>query len=58
MSNDFSELIQHIDDKFTGVDRRFDEVDKNFIAIDKRFDEMKGEFNNILNAVDFLCSKS
>ena len=58
MNNDFSELIQHLDDKFTGVDRRFDDIDKKFVAVDKRFDEMKGEFNNILNAVDSYAQRA
>jgi len=58
MSNDFSELIQHIDDKFTGVDRRFDEVDNKFAAVDKRFDEMKGNFNNLLTAVDSYAKRA
>lgn len=41
MDNDFSELIQHLDDKFTGVDRRFDKIDEKFVAIDEHFDEIK-----------------
>jgi len=44
MNNDFSELIQHIDDKFAGVD--------------KRFDEMKFDFNNLLTAVDSYAQKA
>ena len=58
MNSDFSELIQHLDDKFTGVDRRFDDVDKKFIAIDQRFDEMKIDFNNLANAVDSYAHKA
>lgn len=58
MNNDFSELIQYLDDKFVTVDKRFDFVDQRFIAVDKRFDEMKGDFNNLLTAVDAYAQKA
>ena len=30
MKEDFSELIQYLDDKFVKIDKRFDESEKNF----------------------------
>ena len=44
MNNDFSELIQHIDNKF--------------VAVDKRFDEIKTDFNNLFNAVDAYARRA
>lgn len=58
MNNDFSELIQYLDDKFVTVDKRFDFVDQSFIAVDKRFDEMKSDFNNLLTAVDAYAQRA
>lgn len=58
MNNDFSELIQYLDDKFVTVDKRFDFVDQRFITVDKRFDEMKSDFNNILTAVDAYAQRA
>lgn len=43
MNNDFSELIQYLDDKFT--------------AVDKQFGEMKVNFSNLANAVDAYAQK-
>lgn len=58
MNNDFSELVQYLDDKFVVVDKRFDAVDQHFIAVDKRFDEVKSDFNNLLTAVDKYAQKA
>lgn len=44
MNNDFSELIQYLDDKF--------------VAIDKQFSEMKVDFGNLANAVDAYAHKA
>ncbi|MDO8676743.1 MAG: hypothetical protein Q7K16_03825 [Candidatus Azambacteria bacterium] len=44
MSNDFSELIQYLDEKF--------------VVVDKRFDEIKSDFNNLLTAVDTYAQKA
>ncbi|MDO8443501.1 MAG: hypothetical protein Q7S78_00725 [Candidatus Azambacteria bacterium] len=44
MNNDFSELIQYLDDKFTGVDKRLAELDNNF--------------NKLTNAVDAYAQKA
>lgn len=58
MKEDFSELIQYLDDKFVTVDKRFDYIDQRFITVDKRFDEMKSDFNNLLTAVDAYAQKA
>lgn len=44
MNNDFSELIQYLDDKFT--------------AVDKRFSEIKVNFNNLADAIDAYAHKA
>jgi len=44
MNNDFSELIQYLDDKFTNVDKRLTELDNNF--------------NKLTNAVDAYAQKA
>lgn len=44
MNNDFSELIQYLDEKF--------------FAIDKQFGEMKVDFSNLTNAVDAYAHKA
>lgn len=33
MNQDFSELIQYLDEKFVGIDRRFDAVKKDFVDL-------------------------
>ncbi|HAJ44377.1 MAG: hypothetical protein UV53_C0002G0031 [Candidatus Azambacteria bacterium GW2011_GWE1_42_9] len=44
MNNDFSELIQYLDDKFT-------DVDKHLVKLDN-------DFNNLANAVDAYAQKA
>lgn len=44
MNNDFSELIQYLDDKF--------------VDINKQFGEMKVNFSNLTNAVDAYAHKA
>jgi len=44
MNNDFSELIQYLDDKFSLVDKRLNNLDTNF--------------NNLTNAVDAYAHKA
>jgi len=51
MNQDFSELIQYLDKKFTYIDRRFDDVDR-------RFDEMKKDFNDLQTSVDAYAKKA
>lgn len=44
MDKDFSELIQYLDNKFTGID--------------KRFDDMKESFINLRSSVDVYAKKA
>ncbi|HEY4494939.1 MAG: hypothetical protein A3I24_01645 [Candidatus Harrisonbacteria bacterium RIFCSPLOWO2_02_FULL_41_13b] len=44
MNNDFSELIQYLNDKFVFVDKRLNELNVNF--------------NNLVNAVDAYAHKA
>lgn len=70
MNQDFSELIQYLDEKFIHIDQRFDDTDKRF---DKLFNvfatkedlseavknlSTKEDFNNLLNAVDAYAKKA
>ena len=38
MKQDFSELIQYLDEKFIRVDQRFDEMKKNFVNLQTSVD--------------------
>jgi predicted nuclease with TOPRIM domain len=33
-----------LEERFDGIDRRFDEIDGKFIEVDRRFDEIDGKF--------------
>ncbi|MDP2639004.1 MAG: hypothetical protein Q8P06_02440 [Candidatus Azambacteria bacterium] len=71
MNNDFSELIQYLDDKFTKVDDHFSEIDEKFSVVNERFSSVdsqlgyikenkvdKSDFNNLLTAVDKYAQKA
>lgn len=38
MDKDFSELIEYLDEKFVGIDKRFDGVKKDFIDLQTSVD--------------------
>ncbi|MDP2638921.1 MAG: hypothetical protein Q8P06_02010 [Candidatus Azambacteria bacterium] len=63
MNNDFSELIQYLDDKFTKVDKSFVNLPSIFATKEdlKEATEKlttKEDFNNLLTAVDAYAHKA
>jgi len=72
MNKDFSELIQHLDEKFNKVDQRFDKIEKDFATKEdlKKFAtkedlknavanlSTKDDYNNLMNAVDAYVKKA
>jgi len=58
MEEDFSELVQYLDEKFVSINKRFDEIDENFVRIDKRFDEIKNDFVNLQTSVDAYAKRA
>ncbi len=47
MNEDFSELIQYLDGKFTKIDKKFEEVDQKFKEVGGRFESVDSRFENI-----------
>ncbi|MBI4919990.1 hypothetical protein HY838_01735 [Candidatus Azambacteria bacterium] len=47
MNNDFSELIQYLDDKFSKVDDQFSKIDDQFSKIDDQFSKIDDQFSKI-----------
>ncbi len=71
MKEDYSELIEYLDKKFTTIDERFDSVDERFANIDSQLSDIKedvrdlketkvdkSDFNNLLTAVDSYSKKA
>lgn len=52
MKEDFSELITYLDEKFVGIDKRFDKVEKDFVqlqtAVDKYAEKADAYFQEML----------
>ncbi|MBU4204755.1 hypothetical protein KKE19_02420 [Patescibacteria group bacterium] len=52
MKEDFSELITYLDEKFVGIDKRFDKVEKGFVqlqtAVDKYAEKADAYFQEML----------
>lgn len=38
MDKDLSELVQYLDDKFVGIDKRFDEMKQDFVDLQTSLD--------------------
>ncbi len=38
MDKDLSELVQYLDDKFVGIDKRFDEMKRDFVDLQTSVD--------------------
>lgn len=54
MTQNYSELIEYLDEKFSVVDERFDSIDKKFKETDKRLEEIEKRINQLVNSVDRL----
>jgi len=64
MKEDFSELVQYLDDKFGKVDQQFSKVDQRFIDVDERLERLeenkadKSDINNLMTAIDSYAKKA
>ena len=64
MNKDFSELIEYLDKKFSGVDKKFSGVDEKLIDLDNKMGELKenkadkSDINNLVNAIDAYAKKA
>lgn len=64
MKEDFSELVEYLDEKFSGIDTRFDRVDERIGHIEDKLERLeetkadKADINNLLNAVDAYAKKA
>lgn len=57
MKEDFSELIEYLDKKFTTIDERFDSIDERLNDLQETKAD-KSDFNNLLTAVDSYSKKA
>lgn len=71
MNQDFSELIEYLDEKFTSVDEKFVEIGKKFIMISEKFTKAeekldilqntkadKSDINELMNAIDSYAKRA
>ena len=64
MDKDFSELIEYLDKKFSGVDEKFTSTDGKLIDLDKKIEEIKenkadkSDVNDLMNAIDDYAKKA
>jgi len=64
MNQDFSELIQYLDEKFINIDEKLINIDEKFISIDEKLEDLrenkadKSDVNNLLNAIDSYAKKA
>lgn len=60
MKEDFSELVQYLDKKFTKIDDNFLDVHNKFQKLENKLDDKtdKSDFNQLLNSVDAYAHKA
>ena len=71
MDKDFSEIIEYLDKKFSGVDERFSGVDEKLSGIDEKLIDLdskieelkenkadKSDINELMNAIDAYAKKA
>jgi len=71
MKEDFSELIEYLNKKFTNIDEKFDNIDEKFDNVDEKFVNIerelnslqeskadKSDINNLMNALDAYAKKA
>jgi uncharacterized coiled-coil DUF342 family protein len=49
MTKDFSELVEYLDEKFTGIDKRFE-------FVDSQIGELRSDFTTLRERVDAIYS--
>ena len=57
MNEDFSELIQYLDEKFTRIDQRFDEAKKDFIDLQTSVDTYAKKADTYFQEMVILAHK-
>ncbi len=57
MKEDFSELIEYLDKKFTSINERFNSVDERLSDLQENKVD-KSDFNDLLTAVDSYAKKA
>ena len=57
MNEDFSELIQYLDEKFTRIDQRFDEAKKDFIDLQTSVDTYAKKADTYFQEMVMLAHK-
>jgi len=57
MSQDYSELVQYLDDKFTKIDTKFVDVKQRLIGLDEKKAD-KEDINNLMTAIDSYAQKA
>lgn len=57
MNQDFSELIQYLDEKFIGIDKRFDEVKKDFVDLQTSVDSYAQKADTYFQEMVMLAHK-
>lgn len=71
MDKDYSELIEYLDKKFSGIDQNFSGVDKKFSGVDGKLIDLDGkieelkenkadksDINNLMDAIDAYAKKA
>ena len=64
MNDDYKELVEYLDDRFTKIDDSFAKVDNRFSKIEGKLDDLaenkadKSDVNNLTNAVDAYAKKA
>jgi len=64
MNQDFSELVEYLDKKFSKVENRFINVDGKLVTIDDKIEKLqefkadKDDVNELLNSIDAYAKKA
>jgi len=64
MKEDFSELIEYLDTKFTKIDDRFSKIENEVFDMNRHLQDLKenkadkSDIDNLLNAVDAYAQKA
>lgn len=64
MKEDFSELIEYLDQKFGKVDQQFIGVDQRFIEVNDKLNSLqenkadKSDINGLMNSIDAYAKKA
>lgn len=54
ISEAFSALEEHLDERFNEVDQRFEQVEKRFDRVDARLDRIEHQFNRLQGKLEVI----